>query len=160
MGIEIEKKFKISKLPTDLDKYDFHIIEQAYLTTNPTIRVRREDDEYYMTYKGHGEKDSPLAHTEYNLPLTKESYEILKSKADGHVITKKRVLIPYSPEIGINHTIELDIFDEPFSPLIIAEVEFNSIEEANSFIIPNWFTEEVTGQKEYTNSYLSRKLLA
>ena len=154
MGIEIEKKFKIAKLPDNLEAYDFHVIEQAYLTTNPVIRVRREDDEYYMTYKGNGKDDTALAHTEYNLPLTKESYETLKAKADGNVICKKRYLIPY-----MEHTIELDIFDEPFKPLIIAEVEFTSIEKADSFCKPDWFTEEVTGNKEYSNSYLSRMKL-
>ena len=155
MGMEIEKKYTIKALPADIDNYNYHIIEQAYLTTNPTIRVRREDDEYYMTYKGHGDKDTPLAHTEYNLPLTKESYDTLKSKADGYVITKKRILIPYD-FAGKGYTIELDIFDEPFKPLIIAEVEFESLKEAEDFVPPAWFLDEVTGNKSYTNSYLSR----
>ena len=152
MGMEIEKKYLVKNMPENLEQYDFHIIEQAYLTTNPTIRVRREDDDYYMTYKGHGKEDTPLAHTEYNLPLTNESYNILKNKADGNVITKKRILIPYG-----NYTVELDIFDKPFAPLIIAEVEFPTIDEANDFIPPEWFGDEVTGQREYTNSFLSRK---
>lgn len=152
MGMEIEKKFLTKELPKDLDNYDYHIIEQAYLTTNPTIRVRREDDNYYMTYKSRSGNDTALAHTEYNLPLNKESYDILKSKADGNIITKKRILIPYD-----KYTIELDVFDEPFAPLIVAEVEFPSVEEAYSFVPPTWFAEEVTELKEYTNSYLSRK---
>ena len=52
MGIEIERKFTVKELPKDLDKYPFHIIEQGYLNVHPAIRVRREDDIYYMTYKG------------------------------------------------------------------------------------------------------------
>lgn len=155
MGMEIEKKYLLKALPDNLDKYDYHIIEQAYLTTKPTIRVRREDDEYYMTYKGSGVNDTPLAHTEYNLPLTKESYETLKDKADGNIITKKRVLIPYQ-----SYTIELDIFDEPFAPMVFAEVEFDSVEDAESFTAPDWFDKEVTGQKEYTNSFMSRRVFS
>lgn len=149
MGMEIERKFTIKRLPDNLDSFDFHLIEQAYLTNRPTIRVRREDDTYYMTYKGAGVSDTSLSHEEYNLPLTKETYETLKSKTDGCVLTKKRILIPYE-----NHTIELDIFDEPFKPLIIAEVEFDSLEDADSFSAPDWFDTEVTGQREYTNAYL------
>lgn len=155
MGMEIEKKYLIKALPDNLDKYNYHIIEQAYLTTKPTIRVRREDDEYYMTYKGSGANDTPLAHTEYNLPLNKESYETLKDKADGNIITKKRVLIPYQ-----SYTIELDIFDEPFAPMVFAEVEFDSVEDAESFTAPDWFDKEVTGQKEYTNSFMSRRVFS
>ena len=51
MGFEIERKCLISELPENLASYPCHVIEQAYLTTDPTIRVRREDDLYYMTYK-------------------------------------------------------------------------------------------------------------
>lgn len=150
MGMEIERKFKIKELPSNLDSYDFHIIEQAYLTTAPTIRVRREDDTYYMTYKGSGGNNTSLAHEEYNLPLSKEAYETLKGKTDGKIITKKRVLIPYG-----KYTIELDLFDEPFKPLIIAEVEFETVKEADAFNPPEWFAQDVTGQREYTNAYLA-----
>ncbi len=151
MGMEIERKFTIKKLPEDLGSYDYHVIEQAYLTTEPTIRVRREDERYYMTYKGVGGCNTSLSHEEYNLPLTKEAYETLASKADGNVISKKRYLIPY-----MGHTIELDIFAEPFKPLIIAEVEFSSVDEANDFVPPEWFEEDVTDRQEYRNAYLSR----
>ena len=151
MGMEIERKFTVKTLPPDLGSYEFHTIEQAYLVTEPTIRVRREDELYYMTYKGVGGSNTSLSHEEYNLPLTKESYETLASKADGNVIRKKRYLIPYG-----QHTIELDIFAEPFKSLIIAEVEFGSVEDANDFVPPGWFDVDVTDRKEYRNSYLSR----
>ena len=150
MGMEIERKFTIKNLPDSLDSYDHHMIEQAYLTTEPTIRVRREDERYYMTYKGTGGANSSLSHEEYNLPLTKQAYETLSTKADGNVIRKKRFLIPYG-----KYTIELDIFDEPFKPLIIAEVEFPSVDEANAFTVPEWFDEDVTDRKEYRNAYLA-----
>ena len=150
MGCEIERKFTISDFPDNLEDYDFHIIEQAYLTTEPVIRVRREDAEYYMTYKKKSDS-SMLLRTEYNLPLTKEAYDTLKSKADGNIITKKRVLIPYG-----DYTIELDIFDGKFKGIVVAEVEFPTIEEAESFVPPVWFKEDVTGVREYTNSYMSR----
>ena len=156
MGLEIEKKYTVYELPDALDQYDYHIIEQAYLTTDPTIRVRREDNTYYMTYKGHFEEDTPLAHSEYNLRLTKESYETLKSKADGYVICKKRILIPYSPSEDKEYIIELDIFEDPFKPLILAEVEFDSVEDADVFVPPAWFDVEVTEKIQYTNAYLSR----
>ena len=51
--MEIERKFLISSLPP-LDSCPFHVLEQGYLSTDPVIRVRREDDEYYLTYKGKG----------------------------------------------------------------------------------------------------------
>ncbi|MCR5590318.1 MAG: CYTH domain-containing protein [Lachnospiraceae bacterium] len=154
MGFEIERKFTIKHIPEGTGSCKRHIIEQAYLTTEPVIRVRREDDSYYMTYKGTGGSNTSLSHEEYNLPLSKEAYETLKSKADGNIISKCRILIPYG-----KYTIELDIFDEPFKPLIIAEVEFPSESEADKFIPPDWFDEDVTDKKEYRNSYLSRAVM-
>lgn len=146
--MEIERKFLITELPSDLESYPFHLIEQGYLNTDPVIRVRRQDDEFYMTYKGKGF----LAREEYNLPLNREAYEHLITKADGNIICKKRYLIPIK---DTSLTIELDIFEGVFAPLIIAEVEFPSIEEAESFTPPAWFKEDVTEDRHYSNSYLS-----
>lgn len=147
--MEIERKFTVKNIP-DLTNYPFHLMEQAYLNTDPVIRIRREDDTYYLTYKGKG----LLSREEYNLPLNKEAYEHLLPKADGIVIRKKRYLIPYH-----SYTIELDIFMEPFSDLIIAEVEFKSENEASCFLPPDWFDQDVTLDPAYHNSNLSKKEL-
>ena len=151
--MEIERKFLISSLPDDLESYPFHLIEQGYLNTDPVVRVRRQDNEFYLTYKGKGF----LAREEYNLPLNREAYEHLITKADGNIICKKRYLIPIKDS---DLTIELDVFDGAFAPLILAEVEFSSIEEAESFTPPAWFKEDVTNDRHYSNSYLSSVDLA
>lgn len=147
--MEIERKFLIKSLPTDINSYPFHIIEQAYLCTDPVIRVRKEDDNYYMTYKGKG----LMAREEYNLPLNRMAYEQLKPKAEGNIITKKRVLIPY-----LKYTIELDLFAEPFAPMQLAEVEFESEEEALAFTPPDWFGQDVTNNPAYHNSNMAKSI--
>jgi len=147
--MEIERKFIINTLPTDIVNYPYHMIEQGYLCTDPVIRVRREDNNYYMTYKSGG----MMIHEEYNLPLTKEAYELLLPKTEGNIISKKRVLIPYE-----SYTIELDIFDTPFAPLYLAEVEFESASEATHFIPPNWFGNDVTEDGRYHNSNMSKQI--
>ncbi len=148
--MEIERKYLISELPDNLSSYPYRLIEQGYLSTAPVVRVRKDNDSYYLTYKGGG----MMAREEYNLPLTKESYEHLLKKADGNIITKKRYEIPD----GTGKTIELDIFEGVFEGTILAEVEFNSIDEANSYTPPSWFIKDVTMDKEYHNSYMSRKV--
>lgn len=146
--MEIERKFLIKQIPDNLDKYNCRVIEQGYLSTNPVVRVRKDNDNYYLTYKGGG----MMAREEYNLPLTCESYEHLIKKADGNVIKKHRYEIP--DENG--HTIELDIFDDLFNGIVFAEVEFESIEDANSYVLPDWFTKDVTTDKRYHNSTMSK----
>ncbi len=89
-NMEIEKKYTIKKLPENLETYPCKIIEQAYLNTAPVVRIRRSNDEYYLTYKGSG----LMAREEYNLPLDETSYRHLLEKADGNIISKKRYVIP------------------------------------------------------------------
>jgi len=141
--MEIEKKYLVNLEEINYTDYPFRILEQGYLCTNPVVRVRREDDQYYLTYKGKGK----LAREEYNLPLTEESYQHLKEKSDGALICKKRYLIPYQ-----QYMIELDIFSGNMAGLVMAEVEFPSLEEAEHFTPPTWFTKEVTFDSAYHNS--------
>lgn len=147
-SMEIERKFIPLNLPEDLNQFEHHKIEQAYLNTAPVIRIRKQDEEYYLTYKGGG----MMAREEYNLPLNKSGYYHLLEKADGNIITKTRFLIPLDNGL----TAELDIFEGKFAGMLLVEVEFDSIEEANSFVPPEWFGEDVTNDGRYHNSYLSK----
>ena len=165
--MEIERKFTISKLPDNLTAYPCRIIEQAYLNTDPVVRIRRQDDDFYLTYKGKG----LLAREEYNLPLNEASYYHLRKKADGNIISKKRYVIPIdhpqfdttytsSAEISIDQislSVELDIFEAPFDSLVIAEVEFPNQEMAEAFPPLDWFSQDVTNDPAYHNSNLSRQ---
>ena len=145
--MEIERKYLIKELPKNLEHFPHRHLEQGYLCTSPVVRIRRDDDRYELTYKGGG----MMVREEYNLVLTKDAYEHLKKKADGRIISKKRYLIPYQ-----SYTIELDIFENDLAPLVLAEVEFETEEEANSFTAPEWFLKDVTFDSNYHNSTLSR----
>lgn len=143
---EIERKYLIKQVPENLASYPFHEIEQGYLCTEPVVRIRRQDEDYYLTYKSKG----LMIREEYNLPLTKDAYFHLREKIDGRLISKRRYLIPLDP-----YTIELDVFRSPKDDLILAEVEFPSEEEALHFTPPAWFGEDVTNSSLYHNSHLS-----
>ncbi|SEW35062.1 CYTH domain-containing protein [[Clostridium] fimetarium] len=148
--MEIERKFLITKLPENLSIYKCRNIEQGYLSTNPVVRVRKDNEDYFLTYKGSGK----MVREEYNLPLTKESYYHLIQKADGNIITKKRYEIPTHD----NLIIELDLFEGLFQGITLAEVEFESEEQANSYTPPEWFGLDVTYSSEYHNSNMSKKV--
>ena len=149
--MEIERKYLPAALPADYEACPNTLIEQAYLCTEPVVRVRRDGSHYYMTYKGGG----MLAREEYNLPLTEQAYLHLRSKADGCLISKRRYRIPLSDGL----TAELDIFLETLYGLQLIEVEFPSREAADAFIPPEWFGEEVTFDPRYHNSSISRGIL-
>ena len=147
---EIERKF----LPADkkevlsmLQDLPYKYITQAYLNLNPVVRIRKEDDNYYLTYKGKGN----IAKEEYNLELNEESFYKLLQKCEGNIISKFR----YDINLTGNLVAEIDLFKDKFDGLILIEVEFESIEAANNFAAPKWFGEDVSSDKKYRNAYMS-----
>lgn len=156
--MEIERKYLIQKerLPFHPERYPCRRIEQAYLCTEPVVRIRRDNDDYILTYKSKG----LMVREEYNLPLTEEAYAHLREKADGRVITKTRYVIPlaeFLPDGASGELfIELDIFSGELEGLLLAEVEFPDEDAANRFCPPFWFGEDVTFSSRYHNSTLSK----
>ena len=60
----------------DLNSYTYKCLEQGYLSVNPVVRVRKEDDTYYLTYKGKGF-------------LEREEYKILMDELNVLAKTQK-----------------------------------------------------------------------
>ena len=141
--MEIERKYLLRQLPEHLETYPSHCIEQGYLWTAPVVRIRRQDEEYWLTYKSKG----LMVREEYNLPLTREAYLHLRPKTDGILICKTRYLIP----LGGGLTAELDVFHDDYEGLFLVEVEFPSEEAAEAFLPPEWFGEDVTFSSAYHN---------
>ena len=54
-----------------------------------------------------------------------------------------------------SQTYELDVFAGALNSLVLVEVEFSSIEQANNFQPADWFGREVTTEKCYKNKALA-----
>lgn len=145
--MEIERKYIIEETPKNLKDFSSKRIKQGYISTSPVIRIRQLDTEFILTIKGKG----LLAREEHELYIEESDFHTLSEKVDGLVIDKTRYYIPYN-----NYTIELDLFHADYDGLILAEVEFETLEQANSFIPPTWFGEDVTHSSKYHNSTLSK----
>ena len=154
--MEIERKYLIKNLPFNLNDYTCLEMEQAYIFTNPVIRVRRKSTvsatqetmyKYILTLKSSG----ILSRQEYELELDKDAYCNLIKKAEGNVISKKRYLIP----LDNNLTLELDVFDGVFKGLVIGEIEFPDEETSKKYNPPEYLFREVTFDTRFHNSTLS-----
>ena len=145
--MEIERKFLIPSVPDDIELVGGIDYEQAYLCTEPVVRVRREGGEFWLTYKSKG----LMIREECNMPLTEKGYYHLLSKADSPIIRKVRYFIPLDEK----HVIELDRFKGSLSPLMMAEVEFSDEADALSFEAPDWFGREVTDDASFQNVNLA-----
>jgi CYTH domain-containing protein len=145
---EIERKFLVKQLPDKLDTYPHHDIMQSYVSTNPTIRIRKCDDSYILTVKSKG----IMKRIEFEMELTEEQFNGLRKKTEGITIAKRRYIIPLEDNLKA----ELDIYYEDLSGFMNVEVEFPNERCALLFTPPDWFGQEVTQDKRYTNASLSK----
>jgi adenylate cyclase len=148
--IEIERKFLVKSEDFKTESHKHTRIIQGFLNTNPerTVRVRLRGDKGYLTVKGKSTNDG-LSRFEWEKEISKLDAEALFKLCKKGLIDKIRY------EIKIRqHVFEVDVFSEENQGLIIAEVELNHEEE--TFEKPNWLGQEVTGDKRYYNSQLSR----
>jgi adenylate cyclase len=110
------------------------------------VRVREAGTAHVLTVKG----GAGLARTEVELPLSAEQFEALWLLTGGRHIDKTRFRVP----VGA-HVVEVDAFAGGLEGLLMAEVEFASVEDAAAFVPPAWFGREVTGEREWGNAALA-----
>ena len=150
--MEIERKYLVRELPDNIDSYPHTEIEQGYLITSPTLRIRRMGDSYILTVKERRRTSTTaIVNREEEFSMTAYSYTSLKAKCEGIMVCKTRYRIPLSGGL----TAELDIFHGVHEGLRLVEVEFPSVEAADAFVAPAWFGDDVSGDPRYRNSYLA-----
>ena len=145
--MKIERKFLLNYLPVNIDKFDKNEIIQSYLSYEPELRIRKKDDKYFISKKiGTG-----MIRNEYEMEIDENFYNFLINGIDSEV-SKTRYFVPLSSKT----TAEIDVYHNNLDSLKTVEVEFETIEEAMNFEIPNWFGLEVTNDKNYNNANLSK----
>lgn len=145
--MEIERKFLVKKLPENLESFSKSEISQSYISLSPTIRIRQADDNYFLTLKGEGH----ISREELEIKINSRQYASLLKKTENNTVKKTRYFIP----LNNNLTAELDIYKENLKGLITVEVEFQSLKEAELFLPPNWFGDDISQNKLYKNTNLS-----
>lgn len=146
MAIEIERKFLV--VDDAWRSVPGVYFCQGYLSRDParTVRVRIAAEQAFMTIKGLNQGASRVEF-EYGIPLA--DARALLQLCDGPLIEKYRRNIPYEGLLW-----EVDEFLGENLGLIVAEVELSA--EDQVFVRPAWVGEEVTQDKRYYNSNLTR----
>ena len=157
--MEIERKYLVRHLPEALDQYPHEEMEQAYLCTSPTVRIRRAGERYILTVKQHVAAYSSAIHNrEEEFLLPEATYRHLLAKCDGGSVAKTRYRIPLCSASEVTFIAELDIFHGRHEGLLLVEVEFANTQAADAFVPPEWFGVEVSADPRYRNTYLANPL--
>ena len=149
--IEIERKFLVNSNRYREQASSKSVIIQGYLNSDPlrTVRVRLRDQIGFLTVKGKS-CDSGLSRFEWEKEISLVEAKALLQLCERSVVSKTRF------EVSIaEHLFEVDEFSGPNEGLVIAEIELSS--ENEEFSNPDWLGREVTGEKKYYNSNLSKR---
>ncbi len=147
--VEVERKFLVRNLPSNLNSYEHQAIRQGYLVIGEDgseARVRDRAGDYTLTVKSKG----TLSRGEWETKIDEDQFETLWPATNGKRVEKTRFTIPYGDVV-----IELDIYKGNLMRLVSAEVEFPDEESANSFEVPEWFAVDVTEEKGFKNQNLA-----
>ena len=146
MAQEIERKFlidlaKLGELPEGTR------IVQGYIPTQgkTAVRIRLKGEQAFLTIKGEN-RGAVRSEFEYPIPVA-DADAMLAELCNGQLVDKIRYVIEHQ-----GHSWELDIFSGNNQGLVVAEVELDAEDEA--VVLPDWVTEEVTGDPRYYNSSL------
>ncbi|MCU6710252.1 CYTH domain-containing protein [Paenibacillus sp. J5C_2022] len=161
MGMEIEKKYLLPQQSLDkLDSGELALvseqrIEQTYIAIDEQqeLRVRRITDmaagevSYTHTFK----RGNGLVREEVEYDISEGIYEQVMNAFGYTPLTKNRLTAQWN-----GRTVEIDMYDQ--IQLAVLEVEFASVEEAEAFVAPEWFGEDISSQKQYSNKTVWKQL--
>ena len=147
MALEIERKFLVINDIYRLMASKSYNIKQGYLSTrkDATVRVRIKNKNAFITVKGLN-KGATRCEWEYSIPYD-DAIEMM-ALSQGIVIDKIRYIVEYEGFIW-----EIDEFKGAHDGLVVAEIELK--DENETFPIPPFIGEEVTGNVAYYNSTLA-----
>ena len=150
MSVEIERKFLLKNDDFKKESYQKKSIKQGYLNSdkNRTVRIRIADEKAFLTIKGKS-NTAGTTRFEWEKEINTNEAEQLLLLCEPSIIDKTRFYVKNEKFI-----FEIDEFYADNNGLLIAEIELEN--ENDYFEKPSWLGEEVTGDKKYYNSNLSK----
>ena len=161
MSLEIEKKFLLTEFPARwIEDGSLRIrsdqrIEQTYLAMDDTqeLRVRRitEVGSGAVTYRQTFKKGHGLVREEIEYEISEAIFDQIMQVFEATPLIKRRVTVDWK-----GFGIEIDCYEH--IDLIVAEVEFESVEAADAFVAPDWIVRDISSEREYSNKKMWKEV--
>ena len=150
---ETERKFLVLSDAFKAQAVASHRIKQGYIARDNgnSVRVRIKDNTGILTIKGPSADD--ISRTEWEIEIPLADAEALLKLCHGGIIDKTRYIVPEGGTLS-GRFFEVDEFYGDNEGLVMAEIELENASDA--FEKPSWLGQEVTGDRHYYNSYLSK----
>jgi CYTH domain-containing protein len=155
-SLELERTFLLNSIPDHLLEYSKKYLMDIYLppnSDNPQIRLRQTNDVYYLTKKYPKIASDLSTMIEETINFTKIEFDYFKTILGGKILEKNRYTKKYS-----NYQIDLDVYLNNLSPLIILDIEVDNLNMDLSKILSEFdIQKEVTGDKRFAGGIMAGK---
>tara|TARA_B100002003_G_scaffold127750_1_gene118115 strand:- start:143 stop:664 length:522 start_codon:yes stop_codon:yes gene_type:complete len=138
---EIERTYLAKKIPNGLKDCESREIIDIYIpksVEHPVIRIRKNGDKYEITKKTPINDHDKSVQKEDSIVLTESEFNGLIG-AEGKRVRKIRYYYPFE-----GRTAEIDVFQDELKGLILVDVEFENVNDKDSFGMPEFCLVDVT----------------
>jgi CYTH domain-containing protein len=151
-GVERERRWLCHGVPRSQIRQTLHVTDRYVTGSRLRLREMRPSDGaeriFKLTRKADVDARTRLLTTIY---LSEHEYLLLAAALPGTTLTKIRHRLHASE----GWLLSIDEFDGERAGLILAEAECDSMENLVAFPTPEFALREVTGEPEYTGSWLA-----
>jgi CYTH domain-containing protein len=152
--IELEKTYLVRKLPENLKQFQSKEIYDIYIPAeyeHPIMRVRKNGNKFEITKKEQVRANDASEQREHTIELTDEEYRVL-AELPGKKVRKTRYRYEEGETCG-----EIDVFLDDLKGLVLADFEFKTKAERDSFVMPDYCLAEVTEEEIFAGGMLCGK---
>ena len=152
--IELELTYLAKSLPANLKDYPAKKIVDLYVdngTDHFDLRIRQNGDKYELTRKIPVEAGDASKQTETTIVLNQTEFQSFANTTSRR-IEKTRYFFEHN-----NHTAEFDVFEGALAGLVLVDFEFDTEDQKNSFVMPEFCLVDITQETYIAGGVLAGK---
>jgi len=152
---EFERTFLAKHIPKEIQNCRFVELKDNYIpkdSNHPILRIRKKGDKTVITKKYKKKEEDASIMIEETIALASEEYNFM-NKLEGKKFSKRRYFYEYVKD----KFCEVDIYQDKLKGLVVIDFEFESIDEKDSFEIPDFCLVEVTNEEFLAGGMLCGK---
>jgi CYTH domain-containing protein len=135
---EIERTFLVNNLPANIAEVKNHVIKVGDFFDSNTIdalKIKQKGNKYFLIKKV---GKNGFDRIEHAIEIKKGEFDVL-----WKVTLQNHQKVRYFYPLG-KYLCEIDCYKDRLDGYVRVEVEFPNEEQANKFVAPDWFGEEIT----------------
>jgi CYTH domain-containing protein len=140
--LELEKTYLAKYLPEGLKNSPSREVVDVYIPgshLHPRLRLRKNGNKFEITKKQPEVEGDASAQTEETIILTPGEFRAFDEQIQGKRVRKIRYFYDYEGK-----TAEIDIFQDNLEGLVLVDFEFESINQKEMFVMPDFCLAGVT----------------